>query len=291
MRRRAAGNVREMLQPGAATTASAAAPSGPGRGGAKRGRGGAGGGGEAAPGGAGSKRQRRAAPSYATHAERRARRADAAIDELLDELPPWVETGVLGRGAAAQVPDAGARRRLLRKYLRKHVGPSGERAKKGLRAWRRLQEVAARRLLPNYGLPASAALVADCVAEELQRAIRGARDGQDGHSVGSTFRDGFRFLEKVAKLRVEASGPLVEAAAEPPAELPARAVRHAGTLPIAVQCAFEEVAAEPGWSVRRTLARCFLVTVFAHHIRLCDALNAQLWPDELPSPPLPAHAS
>ena len=192
-----------------------------------------------------------------------------------------VADGVLGHRAATQVPDAGARRRLLRKYLRKHVGPSGERAKKGLRAWRKLQEVAARRLLPDFGLPASAALVADCVAEELQRALGEARDGQDGHSVGGTFRDGFMFLERVAKLRVAASGPLVVAAAEPPAELPVRAVRHAGTMPIAVQCAFEEVAAEPAWSVRRTLARGFLVTVFAHHIRLCDALNARLWPDEL----------
>ena len=201
VRRRGSAGVREMLQPGKAAVAAAAAPPESERSGAKRGRDDAGGGREAAPSGAGSKRQRRAESSFATHAERRARRAGAAIDELLDELPPSVAEGVLGRRAATQVPDAGARRRLLRKYMRKHAGPAGERAKKGLRAWRKLQEVAARRLLPDFGLPASAALVADCVAEELQRAIGEARAGQDGRTVGGTFRDGFMFLERVAEAR------------------------------------------------------------------------------------------
>ena len=63
------------------------------------------------------------------------------------------------------------------------------------------------------GLPALAALVADVVRTELQRAQREAKGSQGGCTVGGTIRDGFVWLQTVAKLPIEADSSLVEAAA------------------------------------------------------------------------------
>ena len=97
--------------------------------------------------------------------------------------------------------------------LRRKAGPKGDQARKALRAWRLLQAAAAARALPAQGLPASAALVADVVRTELQRAQREAKGSQGGCTVGGTIRDGFVWLQTVAKLPIEADSSLVEAAA------------------------------------------------------------------------------
>ena len=223
-------------------------------------------------------------PSFATHAQRRAHQADVAIRALLRELPAYVPSNVLGKAAERQVPDPSAREALLLAHFRARAGPSGENARLGLRAWRALKQAAAARGLPRHGLPASAAFVADVARAELQRAMakaKTAQRGKGGTTVGRTFRRGFVFLQDACRLAIDASGALVEEAVEPPAGSGDRPTTHAGSLPIAVQCAFEVVAAEAQWSVRRTIARAFLTTVFAHHIRFADALMARLWPDEV----------
>ena len=218
--------------------------------------------------------------SFATHAQARAHKADAAIREMLAELPASVPRLVLGAGALRQVPDAAAREDLLLAHFRKRSGPEGESARKALRAWRALGVTAAARGLPRHGLPASAALVADVSRAQLKRARAEAKGSQGGMTVGKTFRQGFMYLENVAMLPIDASGALVDEAVQPEATDEPRPTNHAGTLPIAAQCAFEVVAAEAVWSVRRTVARAFLCTAFAHHIRFCDALNTRLWRDE-----------
>ena len=220
---------------------------------------------------------------YESHQASRAAQAMCAVEALLAEMPGEAADRVLGADAVRQVPNARRRKELAIALLRKKAGPKGDRAKKALRSWRLLQGVVKRRGLPKKGLPASAALVADVVRGELQRAQKEATGSQGGNTVGGTIRDGFMWLQSVAQLPIEAggaSGLLVEAAAEPEEGETPNAVRHAGSLPIAVQCAFEEVAASPKWSVSRTLARSFLCSVFAHHIRMNDALNCELFPDE-----------
>ena len=84
----------------------------------------------------------------------------------------------------------------------------------------------------------------------------------------------------MARLPIEADSGLVEAAAAAEQGAAPNDTRHAGSLPIAVQCAFEVAPSELEWSVRRTVARSFVCSVFAHHIRCVDALNCELFPDE-----------
>ena len=165
--------------------------------------------------------------------------------------------------------------------LRGKAGPKGDRARKALRAWRLLRDTAKARGLMAGGLPACAALVADIVRGELERAQREATGSQGGNTVGGTVRDGFLWLQEVAAQPIDAKNALVEAAAQAEAGDTPNDVRHAGTLPIAVQCAFEEVAVEKQWSVHRTIARSLLCTVFAHHIRCNDALNTRIFHADL----------
>ena len=199
---------------------------------------------------------------------------------LLAELPIEAADRVLGDDSKRQVPSARRRRELAVALLRKKAGPKGDRAKKALRCWRLLRGVAKQRCLPKGGLPASAALVADIVRSELQRAQREAKGSQGGNTVGGTIRDGFLWLQAVAQLPIEASGLLVEAAAEPEEGETPNSVRHAGSMALAVQCAFEAVSSEKKWSVKRTLARSFLCSALLHNIRMNDALNCELFPDE-----------
>ena len=217
---------------------------------------------------------------FESHQAARAAAAVCAVEELLAEMPPEAADRVLGERARSQVPDPLRRRELAVAMLRGKAGPKGDRAKRALRSWRLLQTAAAARGLPNGGMPASAALVADICRAELQRAQREARGSQGGNTVGKTVCEGFVWLQSVARLPIDASDPLVEAAAEAEEGDTPNDTRHAGTLPIAVQCAFEAVAAGEEWSVLRFVARSFLCSVFAHHIRCCDALNAVLFADE-----------
>ena len=217
---------------------------------------------------------------FESHQAARAAKAMCAVKSLLAELPAEMADRALGEEAVRQVPSARRRRELAIALLRKKAGPKGDRAKKALRSWRLLQGVAKRRNLPAGGLPASAALVADIVRGELQRAQREAKGSQGGNTVGGTIRDGFLWLQSVAQLPIEAAGLLVEAAAEPEEGETPNPVRHAGSMAIAVQCAFEAVSSEAKWSVRRTLARSFLCSALIHNIRMNDALNCELFPDE-----------
>ena len=56
---------------------------------------------------------------------------------------------------------------------------------------------------------------------------------------------------------------------------------QAGALPIAIQLQFEHHAAVAAWSPMRTFCRSMLLTSLSQHIRISDALNARLKPDEL----------
>ena len=222
----------------------------------------------------------RKAKLFDSHQAARAATAMCAVATLLSELPPAAAEAVLGKHAATQVPDPARRRELAVALLRGKAGPKGDRARKALRAWRLLRDTAKARGLMAGGLPASAALVADIVRGELERAQGEATGSQGGNTVGGTVRDGFLWLQEVAGQPIDAKNALVEAAAQAEAGDTPNDVRHAGTLPIAVQCAFEEVAVEKQWSVHRTIARSLLCTVFAHHIRCNDALNTRIFPDE-----------
>ena len=98
--------------------------------------------------------------------------------------------------------------------------------------------------------------------------------------MGKTIAEGCKFLQAVAHLPVDADNLLVEAAATPMCmggEPGGRAVHHAASLPLGVQCQLEHLAAAPRWSVARALARALLITAMAHGLRLNDALSASVW--------------
>ena len=51
-------------------------------------------------------------------------------------------------------------------------------------------------------------------------------------------------------------------------------------VPLQMQLQLETLSAAPEWTVTRTMARALLLACVVHHVRLNDALNAQLFADE-----------
>ena len=216
-------------------------------------------------------RAKRLPRQFATHAARRFTKAEAKAEELLDELPPEVLTLATGGG---QIPLDEARE-LVRCVFLVKGGPEGGTTHKGLRAWRSLQAEAARYGHEASGLPASKGLVAHVVRSELARAMAASSGSQGGRTVGTTFRDGFLFLEEVG-LPIDAKGLLVEAASQQTGPRVARPRSHAGSFPIGVYCQVEHVASGPP-SAMRTIARSIVMTAANHCVRLNDSLNAKLF--------------
>jgi hypothetical protein len=228
--------------------------------------------------------ERGARPSFDRHADRRAAQQAARIEALLGELPPCAEVAAVGgAAAAAQLPSA-AVAALVRGRLRSKAGPDGGRAHSALRAWRLLRTVldaGADRPSPvGSEEPAREAVVAYCVALGLQRATIAGRGSQGGRTVGATLRDGFVYLQEVVGLPIEANGALVKSAAEPPKGGAPVLVRHSASLPIAVYCQLEWLAARPEATPTRVIARALLTACAVHSIRLNDALNAVVFADE-----------
>ena len=218
-------------------------------------------------------RAKRLPRQFATHAARRFTKAEAKAEELLDELPPEVLVLATGGG---QIPLDEARE-LVRCVFLVKGGPEGGTTHKGLRAWRSLQAEAARYGHEASGLPASKGLVAHVVRSELARAMAASSGSQGGRTVGTTFRDGFLFLEEVG-LPIDAKGLLVEAASQQTGPRVARPRSHAGSFPIGVYCQVEHVASGPP-SAMRTIARSIVMTAANHCVRLNDSLNAKLFAD------------
>ena len=229
-----------------------------------------------------TKRRRAAATSYATHGERRRAQALRRASDLVDALPASACVSALGGARAIkQVPSAAARRAAVVRLLLAKGGPDGAKLNKAKRAWLLLVREAARRGLTRDGLPASAGLVHEVVWAEARRARLAASGSRGGATVAATVRDGFLFLEQVLRMPIEASSPLVEAAVLPAADQAMKPPRHAGSLPLKVQLQLEELARAATPSMVRTMARCLLVSCLVHHVRLNDALNAIVWPDEV----------
>ena len=224
---------------------------------------------------------KRARVEYATNAERRAEKAGRRADALISELP---EAYTSMMADAAQVPSVDRRMAIYRRRIVASGGPEGDVLHKALRSWRLLVETARARGLPDDGLPAGEAIVADIVSAERERAASAARGSRGGITVGKTILEGFVALSTVAGLPIQASGPNVEAAAEPDQVTAVAAAlvptRQAGSLPLKFQVQLETLAKAPDWSVARVAARCFLASCFVHHIRLNDALNGVLILDE-----------
>lgn len=226
-------------------------------------------------------RKRRA--DFATHYARRHATAKARAEALLAELPPEAVAKMGGATlGSAQVPFERCRQ-LAMGVLLTGGGPDGARTHTALRAWRLLQAAAAARSLPDSGLPAEAAFVADIVSAELARAMAEQKGGQGGRTVGATVQEGFVFLEKVVRLPIDASDRVVTAAAAPPQLSMPAPKRHAGSVPIKVYCQLEWLASRPEWSVMRVLARSFIMACTHQNVRLNDALNAIIFMDELSS--------
>ena len=215
-------------------------------------------------------------PTFESNEDRRLFQRIKAVRTLLQALPAEVSVLICGPEAEAQVPDPEARMRLACTLIEAQAGPEGEQAKKGLRAWLILSAHARECHLPSNGLPAGQALVGHLVDLEARRARAKAKGSRGGQTVGATIAEGFRFLADPCGLPINANTKLVSAMAAPTALAPSSR-RHAGSLPLGVQCQLEHIAAQPEDGVSRSVARSFLLTSFAHHIRMNDALNASIW--------------
>ena len=112
---------------------------------------------------------------------------------------------------------------------------------------------------------------------ELARALHEGSGSQGGATVGSSFRDGFLFLQGVG-LPIDARGLLVEAAARPTGPWVARPRSHVGSFPIGVYCQVEYTANGPP-SALRTVAQSFVMTAESHCVRLNYSLNCKLVAD------------
>lgn len=219
-------------------------------------------------------------PPFASNADRRLFAKLRLVREFTQAMPPQLADWVLGPGAAEQVPDWRRREALVAAQVEAHAGPDGGNLAKAKRAWRLLCEHGKRTGLPMPQLlPAGPALVASVVLAEVERARSGSAGSQGGATVGPSAREGFLLLQQLGA-PVSAEGPLVEAAsAAHVGDAIVRPRKHAGSLPLGIQCQLEHLASLKEWSVNRTLARAFLVTLFAQSIRMNDALNAQAWAD------------
>lgn len=216
-----------------------------------------------------------------THAERRHAKAVQRAERLLSELSPFaIELALGGAQAASQLPDAAARHRLLLQAILHKGGPEGQTTDKARRAWRLLAARAAEDSLPDDALPASAAIVASVVGAELERAQLSGRGSQGGRTVGRCILDGFEMLRKIG-LPIGTTDLMVEAAAAPRGPALARPRRHAGSMPLGIQCQLELTASLSDPSPQRLLARCLLVSCILHNTRLNDALNATVFEDEV----------
>ena len=144
-------------------------------------------------------------PAFRTNGDRRLFLRLSKVAALAAALPPAAVSFMLGPQGVSQVGASDARALVMR-LLEDKAGPEGEAAAKATRALRLLQERASRDRLPDSGLPASRALVASIVAAEGRRAECAARGSQGGRTVAGTVREGFLFLQKVARLPIEADG-------------------------------------------------------------------------------------
>ena len=225
-----------------------------------------------------AKKAKAPARQFGTHQERRFAQAERHADELIDELPACAIRRALGDASACQLSGSD-QRRLFRVAVLAKGGPDGSNTHKAVRFWRLLQKHCNEHGLAAFGLPASAGLVALIVAQEADRARRAAKGSQGGATVGETIREGAMLLATLG-LPITAEGAVIEANARTVGPRVAVVKRVAGSLPIGVQCQVEHLAACAEPSALRLLARCFLLAAFTHNVRLNDALNAKIWPDE-----------
>ena len=223
-----------------------------------------------------------AAVVYATNAARRRALAERRADALLAKLPPAVRATMAGTAGGGAVPQPELDR-LVRAMVIAKGGPDGAKTDKMRRAFELLQARARTDELPNHGLPAEPALIASIVSHELRVAVKAAAGSRGGATVGKDRQEGFIGLAECG-LPITADHPLVDAATLPPPwledELALRPTKQAAAMPLAVQLQFETISAHPVWSPMRTFARSILLACLLTHVRLNDALNAVLIPDE-----------
>ena len=220
-------------------------------------------------------------PAFATNGDRRLFKKLRAVSALISELGPAERCAVVGFSEAAAELSPAEFVEQLQALVELKAGPTGEQATKAVQ--RSLRLLRKRKLAKEsgHGGRFGRATVAAVVRAELRRAQLDDSGSQGGRTVGKTVQEGCLFLQRVLSMDVDADNLLVEAAAAPMdlGDVPGgRAVNHAASLPLGVQCQFEHVASAAACpSVRHLVARAFLVTSLAHGLRLNDALNAVVW--------------
>ena len=119
-------------------------------------------------------------PPFATNGDRRLFKQQVAVYGLLTALPEHaLQTGVLGSGATADLPDADARQRLIARVVSRKAGPEGANAAGAAAAWQ-LLVAASQRAKRTQLLPAGPAMVAAAIEHERLRAAAAARGSRGG---------------------------------------------------------------------------------------------------------------
>ena len=238
---------------------------------------------------------RRKKPEFASQAESENYEVDREIEILIPLIPQVIVQEMLGgpRGSM-QVSDATMRSELIRRILKKRAGTDGNRlgsvrsflaiARKY--AWKveKLQGTEADEFL----FPMGAVLAHVLIAKEDERARSAAKGARKGETVGDRLRDTIIFAAENLRWPIERNKVILGAAV---GKAGGYEMDKAGTLPLAVKCHFEEVAAEVSAGLAELsetaraatvhYARSILAVGIDPSIRVAEGARVVLWPDEL----------
>ena len=240
------------------------------------------------------RKPRRKKPEFASQEESEQYEVEREVEQLIPLLPEVVVQEMLGgsRGSK-QVSDVRMRNEVLRRLLKKRAGTEGCRlgsvrsflATARKYAWKieKLQGTEADEFL----FPMEAVLAHVLIAEEDERARQEAKGARKGETVGDRLRDTIIFAAAKLKWPIDSDKIVLGAAAEKAA---AGEVDKAGTLPLAVKCHLEEIAAEVSTGLAELsetaraatvhFARSILAAGIDCSVRVAEGARVVLWADE-----------
>ena len=217
---------------------------------------------------------------FASHADLEAAKQAREVEELIAIMPPRVASALLGgEPGLMQVPDPVDRAKTLADAVALKAGSDGASLANARRALEAFTKYADGLNLPDFGLPATSALVASFLRSEGQRAASGP-GAQGGTTVANSRRVGLLWLAEKLGFPFEVNNIVAMGAANPGqlrayrrADPSSRKRKQAGSLPIKAYTQFETLAALTEESPVRFFARSMVAFSLSQSVRAVDALR------------------
>ena len=217
---------------------------------------------------------------FASHADLEAAKQAREVEELIAIMPPRVASTLLGgEPGVMQVPDPVDRAKTLADAVALKAGSDGASLANARRALEAFTKYTGGLNLPDFGLPATSALVASFLRSEGQRAASGP-GAQGGTTVANSRRVGLLWLAEKLGFPFEVNNIVALGAANPGqlrayrrADPTSRKRKQAGSLPIKAYTQFETLAISPTESPVRFFARSMVAFSLSQSVRAVDALR------------------